>query len=280
MVLYNNYHNGDVFYSRMLCQIILENGYEDIIYYHKNKNLLFEDLPQVQETDDVAKMNNQSKKIDTWIGSRMYHKGDRNTPNGCSFLNHFRLIQDVAKQLDIKLDKKYEDYLPIVNFDKLKTHSQIDRQMKNFKKRFCNLVLICDGDTLSRQAINFDFKNIIVNLSNIFPKTLFITTNSEINDVKNIKSVFPDITERQKNLLDISYISTYCNIIVGRSSGPFCFTHLRENFLDPKKTFISFSKNETEGKFYLESKSKQIWSDTYDTNKITEIIKSEINENG
>ena len=47
ITLYNHFHNGDIFYSRILVNI-LKNHYS-ITYYHNLKSPLFEDLPEVNE---------------------------------------------------------------------------------------------------------------------------------------------------------------------------------------------------------------------------------------
>jgi hypothetical protein len=65
-------------------------------------------------------------------------------------------------------------------------------------------------------------------------------------------------------------------VIVGRSSGPHCFTHIKENLLDEKKVYISFTNNKNEGIWYNESIAKQVWTNNYDLNNIYNTINNEI----
>ena len=78
-------------------------------------------------------------------------------------------------------------------------------------------------------------------------------------------------------MLYISFISTKCDIIIGRASGPFCYCHVKENLLDKNKTFISLTHNEIEGVWFKESNAKQIWTNNYDNNHIVNLINNEIN---
>jgi hypothetical protein len=48
LTLYNNYHNGDVFYSRVIVRQLLKRY--NIKFHHNNAKNLFEDLLNVTET--------------------------------------------------------------------------------------------------------------------------------------------------------------------------------------------------------------------------------------
>ena len=77
-------------------------------------------------------------------------------------------------------------------------------------------------------------------------------------------------------MLEISYISTFCDVIIGRASGPHCFTHTKENLLNTKKTFISICNNKNEGIWFDESEAKQVWTNNYDFDNVFNIINYEI----
>jgi hypothetical protein len=51
--------------------------------------------------------------------------------------------------------------------------------------------------------------------------------------------------ENGSDLNEISYLSTKCNVIIGRASGPFTFAINRQNIEDPNKILLSFSKLRT-----------------------------------
>jgi hypothetical protein len=61
-------------------------------------------------------------------------------------------------------------------------------------------------------------------------------------DVSNIHftdDIFSDVQNGDIN--EIAYLSTKAFLIMGKNSGPFMFTHIQENILDPNKIFMSMS---------------------------------------
>jgi hypothetical protein len=74
-------------------------------------------------------------------------------------------------------------------------------------------------------------------------------------------------------------LSNFCNLIVGKNSGPFVYTLTKENFKNSKTTFISLNKIEEDSLFWnLNSFCKYIWSNNYNENNIISIIEKTINE--
>ncbi len=110
-----------------------------------------------------------------------------------------------------------------------------------------NSILICNNDFLSEQAIKFNFNDIIESLSTIFlEKTFYISNKDDNYPIINKENVIyiDDITKNiECNLNEISYISTKCDYIIGRNSGPHTFSYTKSNMLDENKSFISFSSN-------------------------------------
>jgi hypothetical protein len=113
-------------------------------------------------------------------------------------------------------------------------------------------------------------------LANNNPSSLFLTTTPINHNHPNIIDTSL-LTNTNPDLLQISLISTFCDIIVGRASGPYCYTHTKENLLNPNKTYISFSNNPNEGVWYKNSKAKQIWRPDFNLNNIFITINNEIN---
>jgi hypothetical protein len=137
------------------------------------------------------------------------------------------------------------------------------------------LILICDGDVNSGQSSNFNFVPVIESLSQN-KDCLFLSTNKVYENKANIINTYPTITETLPDLLNIGLISRYCDIVIGRASGPVCYTHTKDNFSEKDKTFISFSHNESEGVFYSEGRNRNIWSNNFEFNNIKLIIQKEI----
>lgn len=281
IILYNHFHNGDIFYSRILINILKD--YYNITYYHNLQSPLFEDLPEVNEivgipsNYDIHNTNLENNIVNTWIGQKQMIYVSHQPIPGCSFTNHFKLVTDICNFYNIELDSNFNNYLPSVNNNNLKSYNNIVEKIKELKLKYDLIILVCDGNVNSGQSHNFNFIPIVEHLSENNPNCLFLSTNQLYHNKSNIITTYPQITESLPDLLQISLISTYCDIIVGRASGPFCFTHTKENFNDDKKTFISFTFNESEGIFYYDGKNKNLWSNNLNYPNMITTIQNEIN---
>jgi hypothetical protein len=139
----------------------------------------------------------------------------------------------------IELPRDYSLFLPKIDYSYYETEYIDD--IFNKTKRNKNII-ICNNKFESEQAIEFDFDNIIHTLSHSFPNYTFYVTNSSKIINENVVHIY----DKTKNMLggnlnEISYLSTKCNILLGRNSGPHTFCYVKENLLNPKTTFISFS---------------------------------------
>ena len=269
--IYSHAHYGDIFYSRMLINAL--SPHFNIEYYHSQSGLVLNDLQNVLEFNylptEFNRYSNDNKNglVNAWIG----HSGEYlNNGQGCNFNNHFKLVQRVCDDLQINIGNPL-DYLPYVNYDNLLGIPNIKEKMDTFKTKFDKIILLCDGDVRSGQSVNFDFNSIISFLSDKYKNYLFISTNNNINS-DNAISLNPHITSSSPDLLEISYVSKFCDVIIGRASGPFCYTHTLDNFYDTQKTFISFTHIEHEGVFLEESKCKNIWSNNFNMDSILKTI--------
>jgi hypothetical protein len=278
LILYNHFHNGDIFFSRPIIKL-LKNHF-NIDYYHNQNTPLFLDIPEINEYKGIPQnlrytdhFINTIKNgiINTWIGKPGYIN---RINSGCYFENHMELTKEICDYFNIQITN-YDDCLPEVNFENLPNCKLIEKIMLDYKQKFKKIVLISNGDVNSGQSSNFDFFPIINNLSTLNSDILFIVTKpvNEIN--KNIVNI-ERITNTYPDLLYISQISTYCDVIVGRASGPYCFTQLKNNLLDNNKTYISFNNDINEGRFYSNLKSKFVWSDNYEQENIIKTIKNNL----
>jgi hypothetical protein len=279
LLLFNHFHNGDVFYSRVLIEKLKHHF--DICYYHKMKPFLFEDFQGMKEIVNIPhqfehdKTYFTNKHVNTWIGQQNFIYLNKINP-GCTWENYNELSNDILNNLGLKKVDTSEHFLPKIYFENLKNYSSINKKMIELKNSFEKLILISNGDVESGQAYNFNFEPVIDKLSNMFDNYLFFTTQKINLNRNNIINTL-EITKNLPDLLDIGFLSTFCDTIIGRASGPYCFSQNESNLLDEKKTFICFSYNYDEGKYYGNMKSKFVWSDTKDTN---EVINTIINANG
>jgi hypothetical protein len=173
---------------------------------------------------------------------------------------------DIYNQLNIEINP-IEYYIPSVDFQKVQT-LDIDNFI-NIDKKY---ILICNNAVSSGQSKNFNFDPIIDYLSTTYPDLMFIITNNT-NLTKNNIFNFSNIVINN-NLLEISYISTKCDVIIGRASGPFCFTHINENIKNPNKIYIGFSYGEAESKWVSDNncQAKQYWSNDFNESSIINFI--------
>ena len=269
--LFNNYHNGDIFYSRLITQNLKDLF--DIEYYHSTPLSQFEDFKNIKEFNISTPRfyENTSMSFDTWVGQ---NNAEFLRGTLCSFYTGKKILINIFNQLGLTIPKD-EDLLPYVIYDNLKHIDSVKNKLSNYDN-FLSKILISNNDVQSGQSVNFDFDPIINVLSDMFPNHLFLITNPT-SIIKNNVVQIKDITGNDFDLLYISYISTKCDIIVGRASGPYCYCHVKENLMNENKTFISLTHNDIEGIWFKESKAKQIWSNNYDNNTILEIINTEIN---
>lgn len=282
IVFYNNFHNGDLHYAREFMKDIYnktKDKYGDFYYYHKNENnksILFDlddimikaYLPNLPDSRGIYD-DGRTIFINTWIG----HNGMIYLVKDCSLYSNHEMFKHIYDYLNISIDN-IDNYIPTIDFSKLNNifTQNIDSIVKIKNKN----ILISNGNVNSGQALNFNFADIINNISSEFKNINFICTCKNFTSTnKNVLFSDDIILKGGDDLNEISYLSTYCDIIIGRASGPYCFTHIKENLNNKNKTYISFSKQENEGVWHQAS-AKNIWSNNYDINNIIKIIKNEL----
>lgn len=263
---FNNYHNGDVFYSIEFIKDIKNEIGKNHYYIHNNdfsilKNIDIEQIRKTTPKNDISVLQIENDLyINTWIGQQQAKFLNN---DGCNFDSNYNVFCDIYDQLNIKI-KPINYYIPKVDFTKIETKN-IDDFIQPNKK----YVLVCNNNVWSDQSPNFNFYPIIDYLSNMHPNLCFIVTNDMFLFKNNVFYV-DNIVGFNKNLLEISYLSTKCDIIIGRASGPFCFTHIENNLENKDKIFIGFSYKERESKYVSDEncQAKQYWFNIFDNNSI------------
>ena len=283
IVFYNDFHFGDLHYVRGFIKDMyeqLKDRHPNFYYYVNNDKIeIYKDLPFLVNIPSKNR-NIQSKTheddeniyVNTWIG----HDYMRYVKDGCSLYNYYFMFSDIYKYFGIEL-KNIEHYIPKVYYENLnKTYlKNIDTFIEENKDK--KLVLICNGNVLSRQSQNFDFNPILTHLSSKYKNCLFIyTANLIVPRESNLIITNSIIKKEGVDLNEISYLSLKCDIIIGRESGPFCYTRVKENYLNDKKTYICFCNNKNEGLWHKSDYAKQIWSKNYVLGDIINVIEKEI----
>lgn len=277
LVLYNFFNNGDIFYSRILIEMLKD--YFDFQYYHNQPGTLFHDVKCVQEIHGVPRnfqvefQNTNPKIINTWIGQNNLEYLNK-TNQGCTFENYTFMYKQIIDSLNLKVEFS-RDFFPKIYFENLFDYERIFRTMNQFKLEYEKIIFISNGNVMSQQAKNFDFEPIIEKISKIKKNYLFLIT-------KNYQSTSPNvihtssITNKENDLVELGFISSKSDVIIGRCSGPYCFAQNEFNLLDESKTFIGFSKLESQTRFYDNLIAKCIHSNEEDLDKIFQIVEENI----
>jgi hypothetical protein len=282
VVFYNHFGNGDVFISK---EFVREMFYKiranEYTYAHQKSPRILEDMPFIRHRRisdkehgmQAWKVEDNKLYINTWIGrdSKYVLPGI-----GCTLEGYHRMFREMQIP-GYYPEMELYSYFPTVDYTQL--------LYKDTIKSFINgrpdnpMVLISNGDVQSNQAMNFDFFPIIDRVTDYFPSIDFILTQYTTLNKPNIFYT-GDIVNSEDgcDLNEIGYLSTYCDTIIGRSSGPYVFCQTAQNYKDKTKSFLSFTYTEVAAHFSysLPIHAKKFWSPRTDTEGVYEKIKAVI----
>ena len=252
---YNFFHKGDVFCTRPFLETIISSLKNvDIQFFHQYDDYLLRGLnieqKSLSEISNIVNYNSDNLVrdgilyINTWQGK--YFTND--SYSGCNiktlYLNVWStIIKFINKNLNTELVLgNMEDYYPF--FDQ--SFFNIDTIDKFIEEDSRKKVLFCNGPALSGQCpeYNGDMKEVIEYISSKYSNYLIITTHQIDSSLENIKYSGDIIQNDGQDLYEISYLSEFCDLIVGRSSGPFTFTNTKKNFFDSSKKFLCFGASD------------------------------------
>lgn len=158
------------------------------------------------------------------------------------------MIYQKTKKL-VHFDNELTNYFPKINLD------FYDKQIINYAiKKFDNYShkwLIANGNSLSGQSqldslvLNDAIQHIASSNSNV----AFICTKKFSSNLDNIYFT-EDLFLKMFDLPEIGIFSSECDVIVGKNSGPFTYTHTYNNIMDNHKVFVSFSNLERDNLLY------------------------------
>lgn len=287
LTFYNWYGNGDLFTSRQFVKNVMEIVPADHYYYAHGKsprmfadieNLEYAPVQDFMKNDTAWVQNDNDLYLNTWVGrdSKYVLPGV-----GCILANYYRMYNDMLDEKGFSfLNKAANYYVPRIGYHKFDI-SGVDAFIKeNLGKR---KILISNGDVQSNQAENFDFKPVFEKLCEEFSgkDIIFIATTPLDFYCPNFiytKDIIK--TSDGFDLNEISYLSLFTDTIVGRSSGPYVFSQVYENYMDITKALLSFCYHPNTLDFVGPSipvKIMRIWGDVRGTYQVTETIKATIN---
>lgn len=279
LIFFNHFNNGDIHYAReFIKDIINKTNYDEYYFFSKRSHRLL---------IDISKLNPGSLDQNCLIDSPFYNVNSDTYIN--THLNVYEIFVD--KVVDASLDtfydyfqiifnklkipierKKY--YIPTVDYsvyDVININEYINNNRKNIK------ILICNGEVHSSQSLFVDFNNLVEKLSDNYPNIHFILTNKINTERENILYTSDIIkSTHDSDLNEISYLSTYCSMIIGRSSGPYTFTNVKQNLNDPDKILVSMCNIVTDLVFYNKVLCTKVWINNFDPINIYETINYQI----
>lgn len=248
IVFYNHYHNGDVFLSKPFITDIMSQLDTKYYYAHNNSPKILFDV-DCEQFNITTQFPIQQKHrivisdvifINTWIGAYFDLFPDQGE---CNIHFSYKMYELIYKLLNdnigtnLKIKDKAE-YYPKISFDKLELSFQ-DEFLEKYKDK--KKVLISNGPGYSGQcSYNGNMADMINFLASENTNTIFIATHTFDTIFNNV--FFTDTINRRQDfdLNEISYISTFCDMIIGRSSGPFTFSIIPDNINNPNKKMICF----------------------------------------
>lgn len=293
---YNHFGNGDLIESRMFALAFMKMaGVATAEYAHQSQYAgSFEDLwqlkpilikPQMQPNASLTRVGD-TLWVNTWVGRGHDQKmnGYVLQPGvGCVIERIMQMWDDLLVEAGLPLlPGTAQEYLPRIDYTRCSISPKVAEYLNdNIGKK---LVLICNGKTTSHQCANFDYHPILDHIP-MRDGVRYLFTE-KVPGFKRADVTFTDdITERMTipqhagwDLTAISYLSRYCDIIVGRCSGAQMYAQTLENWMDGNKTLVCFTHHRNGACFvrYPEAlglRMNVVWSPTVHAQVAAEIIR-------
>ena len=214
--------------------------------------------------------------INTWVGcwiGRFLHTGVQDHAN---FPILYESWKEVYSFLNLQIQKDYTHYLPTINWETFDL-SQANKYLNSIEGK--SLILVCNGMQQSNQSNVGNMRDVVNHLAVVYPSFEFLLCAPIDVDLPNVLFADNIFNSNVGNLNQISYISQHAKLIIGKNSGPFTFSHTKENLENSGTTFLCFSTKFHEclmgagnydAKFYF--------SNTTDTQEVINICKSIIDK--
>jgi hypothetical protein len=266
---FGNLKNMPVSNPRLTCKTVDEIRDN----YRKYKNILREFVRDRGKPFEIFKNN---LFINTWVLAGHWIKNYRKERNMCPLDtqywidNNYRKYTELVNILNeqgikcrqLNLDKL--TYIPSINY-KVYDINGVDEFVKNTPER---KILICNGQVNSGQIFNFTLDNLINKIVSFKNIKVITTVRTNIPGVLYTGDI---IQAEGGDLNEISYLSKFCDIIIGRGSGPFCFCETKDNYFDDKKRFIAITNSKTWG-FWWYNHRNMVWTNNPHAVNLSSIV--------
>lgn len=265
VVFFNHWHNGDVHVSRGIVRQIMNKVFQqdpsiEFYYTHRNASDLLLDIPDLKFDANLINNINPHDNIiiqdDTVYINTWYDQQHQKYARQYGILTidalYAALDESCKKVWSFSLQNistNVKDFFPVIDYSKFyieKVECWL-HQNRGIK------VLVENGNGNSNQAYNFPLIPIIINIAKKNPNITFILSQKEDINLPNNVLFTSDIIQKFGNdLNEISFLSTHCDMIIGKASGVFSFTITRDNLFERKVKLLCFSYlMQCQSKFWL-----------------------------
>jgi hypothetical protein len=268
IIFFNHYHRGDLFthkeFVREIKSVLKNVDYEYWHFNHPKVNLDLKipltGVPKVPQ-NHLFYRHEDILLINTWIGVHSQIFNECGGVNLQSLSRSWETIYETINSLFGTHLVTYNDvakYLPTIDYSffNLETIEKFLEQRSNTKK-----VLLCNGAPMSNQSFQSSLEEEVKEFATKYSDIDFICTKKFNCKESNVfftddiiadkdeyayKTPWNDRSLNNCDLNEISYLSTKCDMIIGKNSGPFVFCETYQNLMDSSKKIISFSRGERE----------------------------------
>jgi hypothetical protein len=241
-ILYNWWHQGDLFHSREFVKALMKIiPAEKFSYAHRNNPRTFIDIPNLGYTQVTEKMRTDTSYLEE--DNILYINTHNIGKYLCTVDSYYIMYNMILEKLGLgSLPGTELDYIPDIDYTKFEI-AGVNEFMSVYPNH--DKVLICNGDVQSGQMTNFSFATPVQILAKRYPTTLFLITSPTIGRTLNILYT-GDITKTSDgfDIYEISFLSTFCRVLVGRYSGPHTCSQVKQNWFDPTKRLVTFTHGE------------------------------------
>ena len=214
-----DYHKGDCHHSRMFLKNIVKSNPGWKFYRRHEMERTLHDVPMEYIIENIPGI----PVVDFWVGAKKQKflnlQGPKRLYLGIWPGALKALWNDICTEHHLVCDTS--DYIAEIDYSMFETE-KIDAFFSTIKKP---CVIVSNGIVRSGQAHNFSMDPIIDKLKPFFT----IVTTKDRNKLGEY--FIGDIVKRpDEDLSELSYLSTKAYAFIGRSSGPYVFSLVKENY--------------------------------------------------
>lgn len=282
VIFYNHFGAGDIYESREFVKewMTIVPAREYFYSHGKNPRILL-DMPELQFKEITVHMNpmkavwddlNGNLYVNTWIG----RDGSYVLPGiGCTVEGLHRMHNDMLKSCDFgELKNSPVAYIPRIDYDVYPVEKALEFVMN--EKR--DLIYIDNGLVQSNQAQNFEFNPIVERIAKNCSDKAFLVTQKFTSEQTNIFFTSDYTGGVGFDLNEVSFMSLFCRVLIGRNSGPHVYTQNWQNVHDGSKKLLSFTYHQQGSSFVVNTDVEihKFWSAATEKNEVIKVIERTI----